>query len=380
MTSLAEIFRRAGPAYRDAYGEQMLPSHMRAMNDIVRCRTAELGGSVFLCKHCGAIDYAYHSCRNRHCPRCQQELTEVWREKLRALLLPCRYALVTFTLPSELRRLARSHQRLVYSLLLRAAAASILAIAHDPDWVGGQLGIVAILHTWARNLAYHVHVHLLVTVGGLSTDGLAWRLPAHRDFFLPGYAISVIFRAKVRDALDQAGLLDGVGRRVFARRWTVQVKNVGDGKAVSRYLARYVYRVALTDESIEHFQNGNVTFRYVHTRTGAVRRMTLPTQDFIARFLQHVLPFRFVKVRYYGLFAPSRRHQLELARELLVSSGFAHLAPANSPTSDTHHPVGRPCPVCKQGRMVFLQRFAPGQLPTLWPSTLVNSSGTRAPP
>ena len=177
------------------------------MADIIDCRTPALGGSLFVCDTCDGLDYAYHSCRNRHCPKCHYGPSQLWLEGLRGRLLPCPYYFITFTLPAELRPLARSHQSTVYDLLLREAAAALQHLADDPKWVGAKLGILAVLHTWSRDLSYHPHVHLLATAGGLTDQGEAWRKPAHSRFLVPGYALSTIFRAKVRDALDRENLL-----------------------------------------------------------------------------------------------------------------------------------------------------------------------------
>jgi hypothetical protein len=175
------------------------------MNDIVRCRTPALGGSLFRCDDCDSLDYSYHSCRNRHCPKCHHNQTERWLEKLRSRLLPCNYYLLTFTVPDELSRTIRSNQRVAYSILLQQAAAAVLTLAAAPQWVGGRPGILGLLHSWSRTLSYHPHVHLLLTAGGLTDDG-AWIKPANRKFLFPGYALSRIFRAKIRDAFRRADL------------------------------------------------------------------------------------------------------------------------------------------------------------------------------
>ncbi|MDP1860388.1 MAG: transposase zinc-binding domain-containing protein, partial [Gemmatimonadaceae bacterium] len=185
MVELADIFRVAGPTYRAAHAGRMLPSHVQAMDDIVRCRTAALGGSVYRCDACGARDYAYHSCRNRHCPTCQADRAQDWLTGVRARMLPCDHYLLTFTLPQELRAVARAHQEAVYSALLREAAAAVQTLAADRDWVGGQVGMLAVLHTWTRTLDYHPHAHLLVTAGGLTRDGAGWVKPAHPRFLMP---------------------------------------------------------------------------------------------------------------------------------------------------------------------------------------------------
>jgi len=370
MVELADIFRRAGPAFREAFQGRMLPSHLRALKDIARCRTPALGGSLYACDDCGALHYAYHSCRNRHCPTCQMDRAQAWLESLRSRLLPCPHYLLTFTLPSQLRTLARSHQRLAYAILLQQAAAALQALADDPQWVGGRLAILAVLHTWSRTLAYHPHAHLLVSAGGLSPDGTAWIKPAHPRFLVPGHALSDIFRAKVKHALTRAGLAHNLDPRVWRLPWTVHVQQIGDGQRAAHYLSRYVYRVALSNDRIERFEHGRVTFRYTHARTRQTRRITLPVRDFIARFLQHVLPRGFPKIRYYGLLSPSSRPDLERARNLLqsVSSNSPSQSATPTPSEDGSGIEGsleppdpsppRLCPLCKRGHL-HLQTFLP---------------------
>lgn len=374
MLELADIVRAAGPAYRAAYGERMLPSHRRALHDIVSCRTPALGGSLYACDTCGTLAYRYHSCRNRHCPKCQEDRAQDWLERVRARLLPCDHYLLTFTLPQELRALARTHQKQVYSLLLQAAAAAVLTLARDPAWVGGTPGLLAVLHTWSRTLDYHPHAHLLVTAGGLSSDGTAWIKPAHSRFLMPGFALSRIFRAKLRAGLTRAGLGLDFYPGVWQRAWTVHVQQIGRGQQAARYLSRYVYRVALSNHALERFANGHVTFRYTHARTHETRRLTLPVQHFIARFLQHVLPRGFTKVRSYGLLSPARRNHLEHARQLLgrhaAASHGTTLTAAAVPSTATASPTDTPaslrtpcCPACQQQTLHFVQRLPRSRAP-----------------
>jgi hypothetical protein len=367
MLELADIFRAAGPAYRHAYGERMPPSHRRAMHDISSCRTPALGGSLYACDACGTLQYRYHSCRNRHCPKCQEDRTQAWLERMRARLLPCDHYLLTFTLPQELRALARAHQKQVYSMLLRQAAAAVQTLADDPAWVGGTLGTLAVLHTWSRTLEYHPHAHLLVTAGGLSEDGTAWIKPAHPRFLMPGYALSQIFRKKMHDRLTRAGLGLDLDPGVWQRAWTVHVHQIGRGQHAVRYLSRYVYRVALTNHSLERFANGHVTFRYTHARTHETRLLTLPVQRFIARFLQHVLPRGFTKVRSYGLLSPARRNDLERARLLLeLHTAATHITPhaaATPVTPSASSPRTPCCPACQQPTLHFVQRLPRSRAP-----------------
>jgi hypothetical protein len=383
MVELAEILRAAGPRYGAAHAAHLLPSQQRAMRDIVQCRTPSLGGSVYQCDDCGALEYSYHSCRNRHCPKCQEDRAHEWLARLRARLLPCDHYLLTFTLPHELHPVARSYQRVVYAALLREAAAAIQVLAADPAWVGGTLGILAVLHTWSRTLAYHPHAHLLVTAGGLTDRGKSWIKPAHHRFLVPGYALSEIFRAKMRDAVARAGVAADVDPRVWQRRWTVHVQQIGTGDHAALYLARYVYRVALTNARLERFQNGHVTFRYTHARTHTIRRATLPTDVFLTRFLQHVLPRGFTKIRSYGLLSPGRRRDLEHARRVLQTHAPAAApgttAPGEATPPDTTPCVAtgtgsnpaapgievhaRRCPVCHRGELRYTARYPPTRAP-----------------
>jgi hypothetical protein len=374
VLELADIFRAAAPAYRAAHGSRLLPSHRRALHDIVSCRTSALGGSLHACDACGALQYRYHSCRNRHCPKCQEDRAQLWLERVRARLLPCDHYLLTFTLPQELRPIARAHQKPVYALLLREAAAAVQTLARDPAWVGGTLGILAVLHTWSRTLEYHPHAHLLVTAGGLSPDGTAWIRPAHPRFLMPAFALSQIFRAKLHAGLTRAGLGQDLDPAVWQRAWTVHIQQIGRGQHALRYLSRYVYRVALSNHSLERFQNQHVTFRYTHARTHKTRHLTLPVHPFIARFLQHVLPRGFSKVRSYGLLSPACRQQLERARQLLESHNAAThgttvtAAAAPSPTSASSPstPASFPtpcCPACQQPTLRFVQPLPRSRAP-----------------
>jgi hypothetical protein len=332
MPGLADVFRVAGSAYSAARAALLLPSQRRAMHDILHCRTAAMGGSLYACDSCDSFEYRYHSCRNRHCPTCQEDRAQDWLTRLRLRMLPCDHYLLTFTLPAELRPLARAHQQEVYDALLRAAAGAVQTLAEDRQWIGGMPGILAVLHTWTRTLEYHPHVHLLVTAGGLSSDGAAWIKPANRRFLMPGRMLSQIFRAKMRDALVQAGLAAHSAPATWERRWVVHVQQIGRGEHAMKYLSRYVYRVAITNERIVRTTESSVTFRYVHAQTQQTREQTLPIQNFIARFLDHVLPAGFAKVRSYGLLSPAKRPALEQARRLLQQQQDALQAQTLAPT------------------------------------------------
>jgi hypothetical protein len=377
MLELADIFRSAGLRYREAHAGQMLPSHHRAIRDIVACRTPALGGSLYKCDDCGALDYRYHSCRNRHCPKCQQERAQTWLERTRTRLLPCAHYLLTFTLPAPLRAVARSHQRVVYAALLREAAAAVQTLADDRQWIGGTPGMLAVLHTWSRTLEYHPHAHLLVTAGGLSSDGTAWITPAHPRFLAPGYMLSEIFRAKMRAALARAGLDSNIDPTVWTRRWSVHLQQIGTGDHAIRYLSRYVYRVALSNHALEDFTDGRdtdgrVTFRYTHARSHETKQLTLPVDAFIGRFLQHVLPRGFTKIRSYGLLSPSSRPALERARQLLhlhtrpsaLTSAVTTTTTPDHSAPSTHVDTSGPlCPRCQHGHLRCVERFRRSRAP-----------------
>jgi hypothetical protein len=315
VTELAEIFRDAGPAYVERFGEAMLPSHRRVLGDITRCRTPVLGGQMYFCPSCGYEHVVYHSCRNRHCPKCQGAEAERWLEKQRKLLLRCEYALATCTVPADLREVARSHQLTVYSMMMRSAAQALLEVASHRRFVGGLTGVMAVLHTWTRAMVYHPHVHMLFPVGGL-VDGDTWLKPRSRTYVLPSYALAKVFRERLERAFRTAGLHDLAPQNVWRRRWVAHVKRVGAGERALLYLSRYVFRIALSNRRIVAYDGRRVTFM-APSRDGATVRHTLPAQELIRRFLQHVLPRHFVKVRYYGLWASGCRARLEAARRIL---------------------------------------------------------------
>jgi hypothetical protein len=363
VLELADIVRAAGEVYQRLHGATLLPSHRRALRDIVACRTVALGGHVQACDHCGTRQYSYHSCRNRHCPKCHGEQLQRWLDRQRARLLPCGYFLLTFTLPADLRALARAHQKRVYSVLMTAAATALLKLTADPRYLGARPGLLAVLHTWTRALLYHPHVHMLVTAGGLRGADQTWVRPRHAAFLVPGRALSRLFRGKVRTGLRKAGLLEQVPPTVWGHEWVVHVQHAGTGEKVLEYLARYVFRIALVNSRLEQFENGQVTFRYRDGRTGLIRRCTLDAGAFLGRFLQHVLPQGFTKVRHYGLFSPSRRDLLTQAREQLIAASTAPRPdPAPIVPTTTPAPDGAPCrrcPACGVGVLHIVETLRP---------------------
>lgn len=364
MLELAEVIRRFGPEYRERYGARMPPSHRKAMRDIEACRTSALGGHVWRCDNgeCKAERYSYHSCRNRSCPECHREQTQAWLALHRARLPSCPYFLLTATLPAALRGLARSHQRAVLGALCRSAGAAVLKICRDEAFLGARPAILAVLHTWTRDLRYHPHVHLLVSAGGLDESG-HWVASRYPDYLAPAKALAIIIRAKMRDALRQAGLLYQVVPPVWSKPWVVHCQHAGNGDRVLEYLARYVHRAAITNSRIEAIDEAGVTFRYRDRTTGETKHCTLPPLVFLARFLQHVLPKGFAKVRSYGLLAPRHRKLLELAHEQLGQRAAAPpVRSSSAPSAAACEPAHR-CPICKVGMMHRVQALPPRRGP-----------------
>ena len=353
MLEVADIFRLHGPAYREKFGDRMLPSHRRAMQDIETCRTESLGGQLYFCAQCDQQRYSYHSCQNRHCPKCQNEQANDWLQAQKDLLLPTHHFLVTFTLPAELRPLARSHQQTIYHLLFRASSAALQSLAQDPRFVGARLGMVGVLHTWTRQLLYHPHVHYIVTGGGLTADG-RWRA-ARKDFLVPVKALSPIFCAKFRDELKKTQLFTAVTPRVWRKDWVVHSEAVGSGQQAFQYLAPYIFRVAISNNRLRHLHDGQVTFAYKESATDQLKSCKVTAEEFIRRFLQHVLPNRFIKVRYYGLLSPAHRQLLLKARQLLSATTSK---PKCATVKTTAPPALLSCPHCG-GPLTRLSPLAP---------------------
>jgi Putative transposase/Transposase zinc-binding domain len=326
MPTVADVLRRYGAAYLERFGEAMPTEHKKVLNAICACRTGQLGTVVYACESCRATHAMGRSCGNRHCPTCQQDKTKAWLEKQTARLLPCPYFLITFTLPAGLRELVRRHQRTAYPALFEASSAALKTLAADSKYVGTkQCGFLGVLHTWGRTLDYHPHVHYLVPGGGVSEDGSQW-LPSRADFFVPVGALSVLFRAKFRDALGRAGVLSEVDPAVWRQAWVVHSKAVGDGRASLKYLAPYVFRVAISDRRIVACEDGQVTFSYRRSGSNRWRRMTVNAFEFMRRFLQHVLPSGFQKVRQFGFLSANSRVSAEMVLWLLtLHNGLIHV-------------------------------------------------------
>lgn len=314
MPTVADVLRQYGGAYLELFGTAMPAEHKKVLHALMACRTGALGTVYYACSSCGRTHAMGRSCGNRHCPTCQQDKTKAWLEKQTARLLPCPYFLLTFTLPAKLRRFVRAHQRACYAALFEASSGAIKRLAADPKYVGTKSpGFVGVLHTWGRTLEYHPHVHYVVPGGGPSDDGSRW-LPSRADFFVPVRALSKIFRAKFRDSLQRAGLLSQIDPSVWRQDWVVHSQAAGDGRASLKYLAPYVFRVAISDRRIVSCDRGTVTFSYRKSGSRRWRKMTVDAMDFIRRFLQHVLPTGFQKVRHYGFASPNSKQPIESVR------------------------------------------------------------------
>ena len=365
MVPLAEIFARYAPAYLEKHGAAMLPSHKRAISDILRCRTPALGGQVYSCDRCGATHYVYHSCRNRSCPQCHYEQSQAWREARRRELLDVPYFHVVFTVPDGLHAAMRSDQVRLYGVLMQAAASALIELAGDPHYVGGTVGLLAVLHTWGRTLTYHPHVHCLVTGGGVNriTEQWCW---ARSRYLVPVKALSKLFRRRFRERLGASPAARNIPASVWRTPWVVHCEPVRGGpRFLLNYLAGYVHRTAISENRILSADHGQVTFRYQDTRDGRSKTMTLSADEFLRRFLQHVLPRGFHKVRYYGLWAPGNRpllHQLQLLLGSGDSQPDAQPDPkSTSITAAITPPRGRTCPTCGRGTLLWTGRLLPAQ-------------------
>lgn len=358
MLEVADIVRAAGPEVCDRLA--VLPSQKRALLSILQCRTPALGGQVYGCQQCGRLHYSYHSCGNRHCPKCHGQQTEQWLHQQQARLLPCPYYLLTFTLPAELRALARSHQKLLYGLLLRAAAASIQKLCADPKWLGAQPALLGVLHTWTRAMLYHPHAHFLVSAGGLSADAKSWVPAKNPKFLIPVRALSVIFRAKMCHGLRTAGLLKTVPAKIWKQKWVVHCQHAGSGQKVLDYLGRYVFRIAISHSRLEALEQGKVTFRYRDNQTQQIKHVQLPVAEFVQRFLQHVLPRGLTKVRHYGLTSAAcgQRHAAALALLQAATAADRH-GPKPEPKAQSAPQQTTLCPYCRTGKLLWLGRLPP---------------------
>jgi hypothetical protein len=317
---LADVVRQFGAQYRSQYGHVMMPSHERALSDIAACCTKELGGRLYRCDDCSESFWMFHCCRNRACPKCHGKQTKEWLQKRQAELLPCDYFHAVATVPAELRDTFRRHQKLMYGLLMRASAEAVRELCADKRHLGALPGILSVLHTWNGDLHYHPHAHLLITGGGVSSDGEHWE-PARGTFLVPVKVLSRKIAAKFRDALKKENpkVFASVSADAWRREWVTFCKHYGCGNdAVLDYLSRYVFRTAISNARILGMDDTHVTFRWKDRSNDTWRTLRLPGVEFLRRFLQHVLPRGFHKCRYYGLWHSSKRDLASRAWLLLM--------------------------------------------------------------
>jgi hypothetical protein len=381
---LADIVRRFRSQYTSQYGAAMMPSQKRALTDIAACCTRELGGRLYHCADCEDAFWRYHTCRNRACPKCHGTQTRDWLEARGAELLPCDYFHAVATVPSELHALLRRHQKSLYGLLMQVAAEALKELCAEKRHLGALPGILAVLHTWNGQLGYHPHVHLLVTGGGVTPDGRHWE-PARGAFLVPVAVLSRKIAAKFRDALkaQMPEAFAAIPAAVWRREWVSFCKHYGRGNdAVMRYLSRYVFRTAITNARILDMDPTHVTFRWQDRHAQTWRSRRLPGVEFLHRFLQHVLPRGFHRVRYYGLWHPSKRSLSSRAWVLLTLQTGANPAdppkladlaqvsaqgtePAEHAFHDAPHqdPPTPRCPYCGSNRTRLLGQWPPGRVP-----------------
>jgi predicted Zn-ribbon and HTH transcriptional regulator len=381
---VADIFRDHGVAWRQAHAGHVSLDQLKVMSAIERCRTADLGGHVARCENCAYTVIAYNSCRNRHCPKCQGAAAKQWLADREAELLPVPYYHVVFTLPGEIADIAYQNKAVIYDLLFKVSAETMLTIAADPKHLGARIGITSVLHTWGSAMTHHPHVHMIVPGGGISPDGERW-VSCRPGFFLPVRVLSRLFRRLFLDkfvAAHQAGRLNFFGDHAhladpqsFAAslaplrkaEWVVYAKRpFGGPQAVLAYLSRYTHRVAIANSRLIAFDERGVTFKWKDYRIEGrdrYKRMTLATDEFIRRFLIHVLPRGLHRIRHYGLFAKGAcAANIVRARGLLAVSN-PHSEPADA-TVDHSKPT---CPCCG-GRMIIIEVFERGATPRHQPT------------
>jgi hypothetical protein len=381
--TVAEVIQSCVNEILDKYHAALTCEQRRALEDLITCRTAALGGHVLECLECGHQQIAYNSCGNRHCPTCQATAAARWLEAHAADLLPVPYFHLVFTLPDVLDPLGLANPRTVYDLLLRSAAETVLQVAANPDRLGARTGVLAVLHTWGQTLQFHPHVHCVVPGGGLSPDGTRW-VGSRPDYFLPAPVLSRVFRGKFLAGLRAAY---AAGRLRFAggpavpaaalarfeqlvsaavrTDWVVHAKRpFGGPEVVLKYLARYTHRVAISNSRLLDFEDGFVRFRYKDYAHGSRKRvMRLPAMEFVRRLLLHVLPRGFVRIRHYGLWSNRQRHEdLALCRRLLDGDAAPQAeSPEPGKLSETLALVtpSRSCPNFGAARMIVIEEFPP---------------------
>lgn len=317
MNDIQKIFQKYGSQYIALYGDRMPGSHKKTIRDISNCRSGSFGTIVYECSDCGTQHCINCCCGNRHCPNCQHDKAGQWLDKQMKKLLPTNYFLLTITLPDGVRDVVRSHQKQSYSALFSCARAALKKLSKDTRFIGSEkIGYLATLHTWGSMLQYHPHLHLVIAGGALSEHNDGW-LPSRQDLFVHTRPLEIIFKAKFKDAMNKAGLLGKIDHQVWEQQWVIDSQAVGRGENSLRYLSRYVYRVAITNNRIKSIDNDIIKFTYKDREKKKWKIMALSAMEFIRRFLQHVLPKGFMKIRHYGFLNANFALPIEKIRELI---------------------------------------------------------------
>ena len=359
-----DILRHFGPDYLKKYKDRMSADQVKALKALSKCRSESAGSVIFRCTHCSKLYQVPKSCGNRHCPTCQGDKAKAWLAEQQARLLPCAYFMLTFTVPAEFRAFMRSHPRECYRAIFQAAYQSLTQLARDPKHLGSdRLGATGVLHTWGRDLNYHPHVHFIVPGGALSSSGTQW-LSSRNDFLVPVLALSKLYRAKFRELMKSCGLVESIKPDVWEKTWNVNCQAVGDGRDSLRYLAPYVFRVAIGNHRIKRVEqradgSGLVTFMVKPSKQQRYRPMTVTAEEFIRRFLQHVLPIGFQKVRHFGFMHKRSKVSISwLAMLVTVTLKMVYVL-----TVSGHTPTAKPTMACSEcgGPLVYVCHVAPQQ-------------------
>ncbi len=377
---VAGIFRHHGLAYRESH--KLPRNHLRVMHAIEICRTAALGGHKEQCDSCGHLEISYNSCRNRHCPKCQTLRKEKWIEARSDDLLPIEYFHVVFTIPAELNLLVSMNRKVMYDLLFRSVSETLAELAHDPKHLGARIGVICILHTWGQNLMDHPHIHCIVTGGGLSSDGSRW-VSCRKGFFIPVRVMSELFRGKFLDLLKKCfasgdlvfpgsirhlkepGTFKSFKKHLYNKKWVVYCKPPFDGaRGVLQYLGRYTHRIAISNNRILNIRDGNVSFLWRdYADNNRQKTMTLKVDEFIGRFLLHVLPSRYVRIRHFGLLANrNRKGNIAACHHMLGGKKVKKEKRRETWQEQLLRICGidvSVCPVCQKGRMCRIERLLP---------------------
>jgi hypothetical protein len=342
MTTIKDIFKSHGPEYLQRFADSMPRQHLKVIAAVTNCKTKHYGATIYCCQKCGKRHIFFRSCGNRHCPACQHHKTHQWLNNQIKRQLPGHHFMITFTVPQQLRGFIRSNQRKAYSALFRASSQTMKKLALDPKYIGADLpGFFGVLHTWGRQLQYHPHIHYIVPGGGLSKNDGKWH-PSRIDFYLPVRAMSKIFKAKFKDQMKANNLYSQISDQLWQQNFNVDCQPVGNSTRSIKYLAPYVFKVAISDYRIVKLENRLVFFKYKKTGSNRCRTMHLEVMEFIRRYLQHVLPAGFMKIRYYGFLNPNCcvclskiSVLIQLAYGFWVRLPFTTIVPKKIPTCPT---------------------------------------------